>query len=48
MIVRFALPVPPVFMALIVMFDVPAVVGVPLIAPVAVLTVNPAGSPVAA
>ena len=47
-IVRFALPVPPVFMALIVMFDVPAVVGVPLIAPVAVLTVNPAGSPVAA
>ena len=44
---RFALPVPPVFVALIVMFDVPAVVGVPLIAPVAVSTVNPVGSPVA-
>ena len=40
-------PVPPAFVALIVTFDVPAAVGVPEIAPVAVLTVSPAGRPVA-
>jgi len=40
-------PVPPAFVAVTVAVDVPAVVGVPVIAPVVVLTVRPAGSPLA-
>jgi hypothetical protein len=43
-----ALPVPPVLMALIVAVNVPDAVGIPLITPVAVLTDNPAGNPLAA
>ena len=42
-----ALPVPPAFVAEIVVFVVPADVGVPEIKPVVVLTDNPAGRPVA-
>ena len=45
--VNVALPVPPELVALIVTVYVPAVVAVPEINPVLVLTVNPAGSPVA-
>ena len=45
--VSVALPVPPALVALMVTLYVPAVVGVPEIKPVLVLTVNPAGSPVA-
>ena len=45
--VSVALPVPPELVALIVTVYVPAVVAVPEINPVLVLTVNPAGSPVA-
>jgi hypothetical protein len=45
--VRVAFPVPPAFVALSVTVEVPAVVGVPEIAPVAVFTVRPAGNPVA-
>jgi hypothetical protein len=40
-------PVPAVLVAESVMADEPAAVGVPEMTPVAVLTVNPAGSPVA-
>ena len=40
-------PVPPALVALSVMLLVPTAVGVPVIAPVAVLMANPAGSPVA-
>jgi hypothetical protein len=40
-------PVPPAFVALIVTLDVPAAVGVPVIAPVEVLTLKPAGRLVA-
>ena len=46
--VRVAVPVPTALVALIVTVDVPPVpVGVPEITPVAVLTDNPAGNPVA-
>jgi hypothetical protein len=45
--VRFAFPVPPVLIAPRVTVEVPAEVGVPEISPVAVLTDNPAGNPVA-
>ncbi len=45
--VRLAEPVPLAFVAVIVTVLVPAVVGVPVIAPVAAFTLNPAGSPVA-
>jgi hypothetical protein len=41
------LPVPPALVALIVTVYVPAVVGVPEINPVLVLTLKPAGNPVA-
>ena len=43
--VRFV--VPPLLVALSVTVEVPAAVGVPEINPVAVLTVSPAGNPVA-
>ena len=45
--VNVAVPVPPTFVALSATLDVPAVVGVPEISPVVVLTVSPAGKPVA-
>jgi hypothetical protein len=45
--VKVALPVPPLLMALIVTVEVAAPVGVPEIKPVPLLTVNPAGNPVA-
>jgi hypothetical protein len=45
--VRVAEPVPLAFVALIVTELVPAALGVPLIAPVEVLTDNPAGRPIA-
>jgi hypothetical protein len=45
--VKVALPVPPALIALRVMEDVAAVVGVPEITPVAVLIDKPAGRPVA-
>jgi hypothetical protein len=45
--VKVALPVPPALVALIVTLYVPAVVGVPEIAPVLVFTLKPAGNPVA-
>ena len=40
-------PVPEAFIAEIVTFDVPATVGVPVIAPVEALTLSPPGNPVA-
>ena len=46
-IVKAFVPVPPPLMAPTVTADVAAVVGVPEINPVAVLTVRPAGNPVA-
>ena len=45
--IKVALPVPLLLAALIVTLYVPAVVGVPEIAPVVVFTVKPAGSPAA-
>ena len=45
--VSVAVPVPPAFVALSVMFALPAAVGVPEIRPVAVSMESPAGSPVA-
>jgi hypothetical protein len=45
--VSVALPVPAMLVALTVTAEVPAAVGVPEINPVALLTVNPAGNPVA-
>jgi hypothetical protein len=45
--VRVALPVPPLLVALGVTVDVFAPLGVPEISPVPLLTVNPAGNPVA-
>ena len=45
--VSVVLPVPPLLMALIVTVEVAAPVGVPEITPEPVLTVNPAGNPVA-
>ena len=41
------LPVPPTLVADTVTEDIPVAVGVPEIRPVAVLTLNPAGKPVA-
>jgi len=46
-IVRVPLPVPPALVALIATVDIPALLGVPLITPVAVLIVSPAGRPLA-
>jgi hypothetical protein len=43
--VRGALPVPPLLVALSVMLEFPAPVGVPEIKPEAVLTARPLGSP---
>jgi hypothetical protein len=45
--VRLAVPAPPELTALIATTEVPAAVGVPLIAPVEVLTESPEGNPVA-
>ena len=42
-----ALPVPPVFVALMVALEFPAVVGVPEMRPLVEFTVRPAGRPVA-
>ena len=47
MIVSVAVPVPPAFVALIVTLVLPVAVGVPETAPVLVLTLKPAGNPVA-
>ena len=46
-ITSVAVPVPPALLALIVTLVVPVALGVPLITPVLVLTLNPAGNPVA-
>jgi len=46
-IVRVALPVPMLLVALSVTLEVPAAVGVPEISPLLVLTASPAGNPVA-
>ncbi len=43
-IVKTVVPVPPAFVALSVSMNVPAAVGVPLITPVEVLIVTPAGN----
>ena len=45
--VKVALPVPPMLTALSVTVEVAAAVGVPEISPVVLLTVSPAGNPVA-
>ena len=45
--VSVAEPAPPALVALIVTVEVPAAVGVPVIAPVYVFTLSPEGSPVA-
>ena len=45
--VRVADPVPTAFLALMVTLEVPAAVGVPLMTPLLVFTVKPAGRPVA-
>jgi hypothetical protein len=45
--VSVAVPVPVAFVALSVTVEVPAALGVPVINPAVVLTVNPAGNPVA-
>ena len=42
-----AVPLPALFVAVSVTVEVPAVVGVPLMTPVAVFTLKPAGSPLA-
>jgi hypothetical protein len=46
-IVSVPFPVPPALVALIATADIPSLVGVPLITPVAVLIVSPAVRPVA-
>jgi hypothetical protein len=46
-ITNVADPVPELFVAEIVTFEVPATVGVPVIAPVDVLILSPTGNPVA-
>jgi hypothetical protein len=46
--VSVACPVPPVLVAEMATAKAPAVVGVPIISPVAVLMLNSAGKPVAA
>ena len=46
-IVNGAVPVPPPLVALSVTAETPTAVGVPVMAPVAVATLNPAGRPVA-
>ena len=46
-IVSVALPMPPALLALIVTLEVPSDAGVPLINPVPVFTLNPAGNPLA-
>jgi hypothetical protein len=45
--VKVAVPVPALFLALSVIVETPPAVGVPEIRPVVVLTVRPAGRPVA-
>jgi hydrogenase/urease accessory protein HupE len=45
--VKVALPVPVLFIALSVTVELPAAVGAPEINPVVLLTVSPAGKPVA-
>jgi hypothetical protein len=45
--IKGAFPVPVLFVALIVALDVPDDVGEPEINPLAALTLNPAGNPVA-
>ena len=45
--IKVAEPLPPAFVAVIATELVPAVVGVPEIRPVEVLTLSPAGNPVA-
>ena len=45
--VKVAFPVPPLLVALSVTVEVPAVVGVPEINPLLLLTARPAGNPVA-
>jgi hypothetical protein len=45
--VNVAVPIPPALLALIVTDDEPLAVGVPLITPVAVLTLRPPGNGVA-
>ena len=45
--VRVPFPVPALFVALSVTFEMPAAVGVPEMRPVLVLTLSPAGKPVA-
>ena len=45
--IKVALPVPPALVALMVTLLVPAAVGVPVISPVPVLMLKPAGRPVA-
>ena len=44
---KVALPVPPALVAEIVTLNTPVAVGVPVICPLAVFTVKPAGNPVA-
>jgi hypothetical protein len=44
---RVAVPVPPAFVAPMLTLELPTAVGVPVISPVAVATLSPAGSPVA-
>ena len=44
---KVALPVPPALVAEIVTLLVPAALGVPMIAPVELLTLKPAGKPLA-
>jgi hypothetical protein len=46
-IVNVAVPVPPALVAPNVTVELPAVVGVPAIAPVVALTLRPAGRPLA-
>jgi hypothetical protein len=45
--VSVAVPVPPALVAPIVTLELPTAVGVPVMSPVAVATLSPAGSPVA-
>ena len=45
--VRVAVPVPPAFVALRLMFEFPVAVGVPEMTPVTVLMLRPAGNPMA-
>ena len=46
-ITKVAEPVPPAFVALMLTLVVPVALGVPVMAPLLVLTLRPAGNPVA-